>query len=231
MLKKLMLFLGFVVCLSAADLRIAAGAGYKKMTAEIIENFDKKDKIQAIYGNMKQVSEQAKNADISIIIGDKSYLDKTDLKKIKEQKVGTGKLVVIFPKDKKFVDLQSLKDTQFSKIAIPDAKKAIYGIAATEAMKSLNLDISKKLIFVSTVPQAASYVLSGEVEAGFVNFSEALSIKDKIGQIYKVDESLYSPIIITAFALQSCYKNELCGEFLEFLQSDKAKSIVNKYGL
>ncbi|MBE7358313.1 hypothetical protein CSPB12327_04875 [Campylobacter sp. RM12327] len=49
---------------------------------------------------MKQVTQQAKNTDISIIIGDKKYLDNTDLEKVKDQKIGAGKLVIIYAKGK-----------------------------------------------------------------------------------------------------------------------------------
>ncbi|MBE7358314.1 molybdate ABC transporter substrate-binding protein [Campylobacter sp. RM12327] len=127
--------------------------------------------------------------------------------------------------------MQSLENKKFTRIATPDNKKSIYGIAATEVLNNTNLKIDNKLLFVSTVPQTASYVISREVDAGFVNLSEALSIQDKIGGIYKIDENLYKEISIVAFVLQPCNKNKLCNEFLEFLNSDKAKAIVNKYGL
>ncbi|PSM52299.1 ABC transporter, periplasmic substrate-binding protein [Campylobacter blaseri] len=230
-MKKIFLLFCLVVGLGASDIRIAAGAGYKKMTLELLQNFKNQNKIEAIFGNMKQVTTQAKNQDITLIIGDKRYLDSSNLDKIGEQKIGNGKLVLIYPKNTEIKSINDLTNENIKKVALPDSKKAIYGIASSQALKSANLDIENKLLFVSTVPQSASYVLSGEVDAGFINLSEALSIKDKIGGMVKVDESLYEPIQIIALKLDSCSKFEVCGEFLEFLQTKKAKEIISKYGL
>lgn len=63
---------------AAEDITIAAGAGYKKMTLELIESFDKNGSINATFGNMHQITTQAKNSDISLLIGDKKLFDKTD---------------------------------------------------------------------------------------------------------------------------------------------------------
>ncbi|WP_235091785.1 molybdate ABC transporter substrate-binding protein [Campylobacter ureolyticus] len=113
---------------------------------------------------------------------------------------------------------------------MPDAKKAVYGLAASQAISNLNLNIKDKL-FVATVPQSTSYVVSGEVDAGFVNLSEALNIKDKIEQILIVKSELYSEISIVALKLDSCDKSAICKDFVEYLKSKKAKEIILKYGL
>ncbi|MCZ6134606.1 molybdate ABC transporter substrate-binding protein [Campylobacter ureolyticus] len=114
---------------------------------------------------------------------------------------------------------------------MPDAKKAVYGLAASQAISNLNLNIKDKLLYVATVPQSASYVVSGEVDAGFVNSSEALSIKDKIEQILTVKSELYSEISIVALKLDSCDKSAICKDFVEYLKSKRAKEIILKYGL
>lgn len=230
-MKKMFLLFCMVMSLGASDIRIAAGAGYKKMTLELLQNFKNQSKIEAIFGNMKQITTQAKNQDIALIIGDKRYLNNANLDIKGEQKVGNGKLVLIYPKNVDIKSIEDLKNESVKRVALPDSKKAIYGIAASQALKSANLDIENKLLFVSTVPQSASYVLSGEVDAGFINLSEALSVKDKIGGMVKVNENLYEPIEIIALKLDICSKFEVCGEFLEFLQTKEAREIISRYGL
>ena len=211
---------------------IATGAGYKKMVVEILDNFDKKESIDATFGNMRQITTQALNHDISLLIGDKTFFDgMKEFKTTINQKIGNGKLVLVFSKEKEIKNLKDLESDSFQKIAMPDAKKAIYGRAATEAIKNANLAIESKVIQVATVPQAASYVISGEVDGAFINLSEALAIKDKIGGILEVDEELYNQIEIVALELESCAKKSICKEFLEYLKSDKVKEIVTKYGL
>lgn len=231
MKKFLFLFLAIAI-LNANEMIIASGAGYKKMTLELLENFDKKDKIDSTFGNMRQISTQAQNHDISILIGDKKFFDGVENFKTKiSQKLGNGKLVLVYSKQKNIKKLKNLENKDMTKISMPDSKKAIYGKAALQVIKNANLDISSKILEVSTVPQAASYVINGEVDAGFINLSEALSIKDKIGGILEIEQNLYDEIEIVALELESCSKKEICKEFLEYLKSDKAKEVISKHGL
>lgn len=232
-MKKILMLLCMAVLLNANEnITIAAGAGYKKMTLELLENFKDKDKIDPVFGNMRQITTQAQNSDIALLIGDKKFFDKVDgLKDKKSQKIGSGKLVLVTKKGLSLSDLKDLEKSEFAKISLPDTKKAVYGLAADETIKKLNLNIKDKLLYAATVPQSASYVISGEVDAGFINLSEALSIKDKIGQIYEVSNGLYSEISIVALSLENCDKSDICISFKEFLNSQKAKEIITKYGL
>ncbi|QIX86334.1 hypothetical protein [Campylobacter ureolyticus] len=64
-MRKILIFLFIIVLLNAGEtITIAAGAGYKKMTLELLESFDKKDKINSVFGNMRQITTQALNHDI-----------------------------------------------------------------------------------------------------------------------------------------------------------------------
>lgn len=86
-------------------------------------------------------------------------------------------------------------------------KKAVYGIAADEAIKNANLNITDKLLPTAIDPQAVAHAVSGEVDAAFINLNQALSIKDKVGEIFSVDERFYSEILITALKMKSCDKS------------------------
>lgn len=232
-MRKILIFLSIIVLLNAGEtITIAAGAGYKKMTLELLESFDKKDKINSVFGNMRQITTQALNHDISLLIGDKKFFNKiNEFKDKKSEKIGSGKLVLIVKKGTNLSNLKDLEKDNIQKISIPDAKKAVYGLAASQAISNLNLNIKDKLLYVATVPQSASYVVSGEVDVGFVNSSEALSIKDKIEQILTVKSELYSEISIVALKLDSCDKSAICKDFVEYLKSKRAKEIILKYGL
>lgn len=84
-------------------------------------------------------------------------------------------------------------------------------------------------MIVATVPQAMTYILTNEVDAGFVNLSEAIANKDNIGGFIKVDKKYYTPIQIVAGKLDSC--DESCEKFADFLTTKTAKDIFEKYGL
>ncbi len=145
--------------------------------------------------------------------------------------LGVGKLVLIYPKDRNLTKLKDLEMDEFKRISIPDIENAIYGIAAKEVIHSANLKIYDKLLMVSTVPQASSYIVTSEVDAGFVNLTAALNLEDKIGGYLVVDEDFYSPIKISVYEMSYCQNSKVCQAFLEFIQTDKARKIIQKHGL
>lgn len=226
----LSIFLG--ISFSQESLIIGAGGGYKKPILEIIENL-KKDgiNIQGSFANLQQISMQAKEGKMAIIVGDEAFLNKTGLDIMAYQKIGVGNLVLVTAKEKK---IDNIKDIQnFNRIAIPDEKKAIYGVRAMEFLQNSNLksQIKNKLIPVAGVPQVVAYVLSKEVDAGFINQTEAMAKKDEFGSIIYIDKNLYSPVFISAARLKNCDKYADCDKFLDELKSERSKEIFNKFGL
>lgn len=233
-MRVVLFFIFIVSSLFSADFRLGAGAGYKKPILEIVGAFQKESgyEIEAVFGNMKQVEAQVKSADLALMIGDKSYLEKkSELSFNSFIDIGKGKAVLAYAKGVKVESINDLTKKEIVKITIPDSKKAIYGIAASEILQNSGLKdkLNEKIVEVSTVPQATSYILTKEVEAGFINLTDALAHKDKIGGYITIDEALYSPIIITAGKLDGCKKE--CEAFLEFVSSKTAKKILEKYGL
>jgi molybdate transport system substrate-binding protein len=235
MFKKIVLTLvSSVLILSAGELKIAAGAGYKKPLMEIIKEYEKNgEKIEAIFCHLKQVSTQATQTDIALIVGDKNFLEKKSGLIFKSfTTLGQGELVIVYAKNKNFTSIDDLTKEDIKKITIPDPAKAIYGIAGTEFLKNANLEekIKEKLLVVSTVPQAMTYILTNEVDAALVNLSEAIANKESIGGFIKVDKKYYTPIEIVAGKLENCNTNE-CEKFSNFLKSKTAQDIFEKYGL
>lgn len=234
MLKKLLLALiASSLMLSASGLKIGAGAGYKKPLMEIIKEYEKEGgKVEAMFGHLKQITTQATQTDIALILGDKKFLSNTKELNFKDYlALGEGELVVVFAKGKSLSSVNDLTNDYIKKITIPDPSNAIYGIAGTEFLRNSKLEdlIKDKLLVVSTVPQAMTYILTNEVDAGFVNLSEALANKDNIGGFIKVDKKLYTPIEIVVGKLDSCDKE--CEKFLQFLTTKTSKDIFEKYGL
>lgn len=234
MLKKLLfIFIASSLTLIASDLKIGADAGYKKPLMEIIKEYEKEGgKVEAIFGHLKQITTQATQTDIALILGDKKFLSNTKELNFKDYlALGEGELVIVYAKDKKISSINDLTNKNIKKITIPDPSNAIYGIAGTEFLRNSKLEdlIKDKLLVVSTVPQAMTYILTNEVDAGFVNLSEALANKDNIGGFIKIDKKLYTPIEIVVGKLDSC--DEKCEKFLQFLTTKTSKDIFEKYGL
>lgn len=229
-------------------LTIAAGAGYKELVKSLSEAFAGESGVtpQQIFGNMGQITAQAEQSGVvDLVIGDKSYLDNTKLPFAGEQLIGKGKLILAVAKGvelKGLADITSvtkdnaaaiLGDAAITRIALPDKKKAIYGRAATQFLESVGLAdaVASKLLMVGTVPQVSAYVVSGEVDLGFVNLTDALVIEPKAAKILPVEEDLYKPIRIVAKPLEGSPNADMVAKFVTFLQSDKATAIATRQGL
>ena len=243
------LMLGGPVAARAENaLTIAAGAGYKKLVEALGDAYAARTGVrpQRVYGNMGQVVAQARRSgEVDLVVGDKSYLDGSGLEFVAEYPVGTGRLMLVAAKGLDLPELDGvevldaeaaervLTAPSVTRIALPDAKKAIYGRAATQFLAATGLaePLQSRLIMVGTVPQVSAYVISGEVDFGFVNLTDALAIKGKIARIIPVDEALYGPIRIVGKTLTDAPHPDTAADFGEFLNSDEARAIAIAHGL
>ncbi|WP_027179070.1 molybdate ABC transporter substrate-binding protein [Maridesulfovibrio bastinii] len=212
---------------------LAAGAGYKKMVNDLCSNYQKLKGTspELIYGNMARVTSQAKvSGRVDIVIGAKWFLDRSGIKFSKLFTLGSGKLVAAMIPGKKFENSSSLESADIQRIALPDPDRAIYGRAAMAYLKNKGLDkkLKDKLVIVATVPQVASYVISKEVDLGFINLTHALNVKNKIGGYEIIDTADYPAIEIEAGVINESPEVD---DFMEFLKSDQAREIITKHGL
>lgn len=227
---------------------IAAGAGYRQLVAALCEAYAKtgKDLPQQVYGNMGQISAQAKESGVvDLVIGDRKFLDKAGLEFAAEYAIGKGRPVLAVAKGCKAAAWPGLKvldaagakallaDPAVTRIALPDPKKAIYGRAATEFLERSGLagEVAGKLLTVGAVPQVSAYAASGEVDLGFINLTDGLAIQDKVAALIPLDESLFDPILIVGKALRACPNPAAARDFGAFLASPAAREIVAAQGL
>jgi molybdate transport system substrate-binding protein len=183
---------------------------------------------------MGQVTAQARESEaVDFIIGDKKFLDATSLTFGKEQRIGKGRLIAAVAKNVPVKTLDDLTDKEVTRIALPDSKKAIFGHAATEFLTNKGIweEVRPKMLIVGTVPQVSAYVVSGEVDIGLINLTEALTIRDKVGLLIPVDENLYTPVLIVARRLNQSPNSKAADSFIAFLQSEEAQAIIKKQGL
>lgn len=228
-----------LLCLPAAaqaKVVIASGAGYRALVDKLTTAYTAKtgNEVERIYGNMARVTAQAKNSGtVDLVLGDKSFLDKSGLDCCATQRVGRGRLVLAYPKGKSYADPKDLLSSNISRIALPDTKRAIYGKAALQYLKNKGVfdKVESKLLMVATVPQSASYVVAGEVDYAFINLTHARKIKGSIGGFKVVDESAYSPISIIIEQMSNSAHGPECKKFMEFLNSDTARKIVVAQGM
>lgn len=215
---------------------IAGGAGYKRPIDEIAQGFEAQGKvrIERFYGHMGQVLAQAQaGGKVALIFGEKDVLEKaSQLSVTRYLPVGRGRLVLAWAKGRQARSLADLGGEAFARIGLADTKQAIFGKAGLEALQSsgLHAAVEKRLLIVSTVPQVSAYLVSGEIDAGFINLTEALAIRERIGGFLEVPESAYTPIYITAALLQG-QDSVSVRAFVEYLQTPAVQDILKRYGL
>lgn len=238
-MKKLtlLLLLTLSTLLHAETLILAAGAGYKRPVTELVRNFESANniKIEEFYGNMAQILTQSRQSGkVALILGDLDFLQKTTAVNFSSFiPLGNGKLVLAYAKGKNLKNPETLLDPAFERIALPDTKNAVYGKAAEEFLNKNGLAdrIKNKLMVVSTVPQVSAYLISGEVDAGFINLTDALGIKDKIGGFITIDPQSYSTIKIVAGVVKDAEINPAVNAFTNYLNTAPARATLEKYGL
>ncbi len=146
-----------------------------------------------------------------------------------------GKLVLWTTKPG--VDLSSVegavRSPAVAKLAIANPKTAPYGRAALEALAKLGLTeaAGPKIVTGENITQAAQFVSTGNVDAGFVALSLVLSpkLKDK-GRWIEVPADLYGPIAQGAVLTKRGEANALARRYLDFLKGPEARKIFAQFG-
>ena len=218
-------------------LSVAAGGGYKRPANELAAAFTRKTgiRVKTHFGNLQQMLTQAVQSDqLSMVLDDQGYLEKnTRLTFTRFLPVGRGHLVLAWSADRHLTTPEDLARPEFARIAIADLRHATYGKAGSEYLMRTGLvaKIQGNLLVCSTVPQVAADVIKGEVDAGFINLTEALGVQDQLGGYLTLDEHFYDPIYI-AFGVIAGREN-LPGvqAMTDFLQTAEARAIFSKYGL
>lgn len=126
-----------------------------------------------------------------------------------------------------------LQQQQLTKLAIASPKTAPYGAAAVEVLAQLALyaDWQGKLIQGQNISHTYQYVSSGNVQAGFVALSQVYHYGELIkGSAWLVPTELHQPLNLDAVLLNKAHHVSAAQGFLDYLQSDQAKTLIQSFG-
>ncbi len=115
-------------------------------------------------------------------------------------------------------------------LAIANPKIAPYGVAAREALISMNLweDLQSKLVRGENIAQTFQFVNGGNAKLGFISYSQLMNPSyPVVGSFWEVPQTLYTPIEQQVVLLK---KSSLAKDFLSFIESDESLNIISKYG-
>lgn len=227
---------GFSEIARADEFTVAAGAGFRRPIAEIAAAFEKQTghKVAQVYGHIGQVMAQARDSGkIAIVCVDRAVIDSAKgLTFSRLARLGMGKLVVAYRKGLALAQPQDIQKPEFKRIGIPDQTNAIYGKAGRQFLERANLAkaIDPRLLAVATVPQVTSYVVSGEVDAGFINATDAIGTAGNIGGFVEVDQKFYDPVEVSC-GVVGTNAAAAVNDFMTFLETSAARTILTRYGL
>ena len=119
-------------------------------------------------------------------------------------------------------------DFRFLAIANPDL--APYGAAAVNVMQALGVwdRLQGRLVRGENIGQTFQFVRSRNAELGFVAVAQLRGLAPTVaGSLWEVPPTLYPPIEQQAVLLTD---SGAAREFLDYLQSDPAKTIIAEFG-
>ncbi|MDO5755864.1 MAG: molybdate ABC transporter substrate-binding protein, partial [Tissierellia bacterium] len=125
---------------------------------------------------------------------------------------------------------EDLKDMD-GRIAIAETETVPVGQYTKQTLENLNMwdDIQDKVVTAKDVKATLAYVDQGEVDAGFVYKSDAEQAKSSDISV-EVDNSLHDRILYPQAIVSASENKENAKKFLEFLKTDEAKAVFEKFG-
>jgi molybdate transport system substrate-binding protein len=128
-----------------------------------------------------------------------------------------------------------LKEKTIKRIAIANPKTAPYGIAAFEALKNAKVyeDVKSKFVYGESISQTVTYAVRaadiGIIAKSSLYSSKMTQYKEGVHWI-SVDANLYTPIKQGMVLLKFSKHIKAYHAFYDFILSDTAKKIFQKYG-
>lgn len=144
---------------------------------------------------------------------------------------GVGR-IVLWQRADSPLDLKTLQDLtkpEVTRVAIANPDHAPYGVAAREAMQSAGIwdAIQPKLVFGENIKQTQQYAETGNVEVAIA----ALSISvGKPGKWTLIPAELHQPLEQMLAVPKSAPHPELAQQFAAFINGEKGRPLMRKYG-
>jgi molybdate transport system substrate-binding protein len=223
---------------AAAEINVAVAANFTEAAKEIAAAFERKTGNKALlsFGSSGQFYTQiTQDAPFQVFLSaDQERPEKAvaDGFAVPDSRFtySVGKLVLWSRDPKVVTGADTLKQGNFSKIAIANPTAAPYGAAAIETMKALNVydTLQPKIVQGNNIAQTFQFIDTGNAELGFVALSQVVDRSE--GSRWLVSANLYAPIKQDAVLLKKGATNEAAKAFIDFLKGPEAAAIEAKFG-
>lgn len=247
MLKSIIVCLAVLFSISSGraqshkEILVSAAASLKDAFLELGKNYEKDHAVKVVFnfaasGQLKTQIETGAPVDV---FASASQLDMDALEKNKLLLENTRKdfakneLVLVQNIAAKFSvkTLGDLSNDKIKRIALGNPQSVPAGRYAKEYLENEKVyDVLKiKMIFGENVRQVLDYVQLGEVDAGFVFSTDAIS-SNKVQVVLKVPSEKHAPIIYPIAVIKISKNSKEASDFVAFVASEKSQAILKKFG-
>jgi molybdate transport system substrate-binding protein len=243
MKRMILLLLGFVIAanVSGAELTVHAAASLVDAMKEIGPAYEKQsgDKLQFNFGASSLLArqiEQGAPADL-FFSADEAKMDDLDKKNLLQpatrRSLLSNVLVIVVAADSTAAPKSAadLTKAAIRKLALAETQTVPAGIYAREYLQKLGLwdKVKEKVVPAENVRAALAAVESGNVEAGIVYKTDALT-STKVKIAFEIPAAEGPKISYPVAVLKSSKETERAKIFVDYLAGPAAGSIFEKFG-
>nr|WP_144920616.1 molybdate ABC transporter substrate-binding protein [Paenibacillus bovis] len=218
------------------ELIISSAASLQHALNDIQDNFEKEHphvKVFFNYGGSGSLQQQilyGAPVDVFFSASESKFntLVDNEIIEISADLVG-NEIVLVVPHESNIATFTDLHKTNTISIGTPETVPA--GKYAQEALTSMELwdTVSEKVVYAKDVRQVLTYVETGNVDAGIVYKTDALS-SDKVKVVATADQQLHTPIIYPVGIIKSAIHQDEAKLFFDYIQNEESIKILEKYG-
>lgn len=124
-----------------------------------------------------------------------------------------------------------LRQGKFKRLAIANPLTAPYGVAAQQVLQHLGIweTVSAKLVRGDSIAQTFQFTATGNAELGLLAGSQ-VNAWPQPGSLWSIPEEIHQSISQQAVLLKRGEQNVAAQAFLQFLQSNKGRTMIRDFG-
>ena len=246
-LKSFFIFILFVLAFTfpvqAQEITVSAAISLKEAFAELGKSFEagqKGTRVQFNLGASGDLVRQILAGAPVDVFASAGLIEMDELEQKGFTAPGTrmnfaGNTVVLAVPTASTLRLEGFSDLtrkEVKKIAIGNPQTVPAGRYAEQVLRSLQLwePLKDKLVFAENVRQVLDYVARGEVDAGLVYATDALTRARDLKKVLPAPEGSHSPVVYPIAAVKGTKNEGLARAFIAWVISSEGKNIFERYG-
>ena len=224
------------------EVYISAAASLQDALNEIVENYKKDNNVdfKLNYGGsgaLQTQIEEGAEADIFFSAAQKqmtALIEGGFVDEGEKEDLLLNDVVLIAPKgnEKGIESIEDLGTDKAGLVALGDPASVPVGQYSQEILDFYGFadEVNGKTTYGSDVRQVLNWVATGEVDAGFVYRTDAMTEEDNVKIIEPAPKDSHKPVVYPLAPLKDSKNREAALDFIAYLKSHQAMEVFEKYG-